>query len=719
MKSNDGMTLARAALRRKAAMAGLSAMLLALAAQAEPSVPWMPDTASRHDLELLVDEAHLDLLTTQWPLPSAAVRHALDGLPSALPEPLARARDRLTRALASEAQSRATLRLLSRGEALTGYGDDATRGPSAAVRTSTFDTAWVAGRVGLRVDSISGLQEHAKLRLDDTALVTEALGIELQAFSHRAWWGPGWQSSLTLGNNAPAFDGLGVQRASASRSESPWLAWLGPWNYAMFIAQTEDVSNPANPFFFAQRLTFKPWANLELAVTRTAQWGGRGREQSARSFLDLLTGRGTNADTTAEQRFDPANEEAGFDGRLRCPAGLHCAGYLQLTGEDRAGLWPSRYLGLYGFEWWPGDGGQRYFVEYAETGCRSPVGRPFLRGCAYRNYAYPEGYTNAGRWIGASVGPDSRLFTLGWVDAASQTSLRLSTGRVGSRIGTFTPDVIDPATSGRLVAVTAKTGVDLGAATLTPEFDWYHVAAPDGAVRQVRVGATLSMDLDAAFEGSSGRLRSGLSGWSSGDWQPLAIGAGLVAASALLDRTVDDYARNHAQNPSGRALGRIGKALPIGAFGLAAVSWAVQHDPAQTDLALSALEAGVSAGVVAEVAKFAVDRESPTSGAGPFAFGGGRRRDASFPSAHTAVAWAVLTPYAQYYQAPWLYGLAALTNAGRIASRDHWLSDTVAGSLVGYSLGDLFFNRSGASDGKKGLQAWLTPRSVQVLVSFD
>jgi membrane-associated phospholipid phosphatase len=51
--------------------------------------------------------------------------------------------------------------------------------------------------------------------------------------------------------------------------------------------------------------------------------------------------------------------------------------------------------------------------------------------------------------------------------------------------------------------------------------------------------------------------------------------------------------------------------------------------------------------------------------------------------------WAAVTPYAKEYDMPWLYGVAALSNAGRTASREHWFSDTVAGSLLGYGLGHL------------------------------
>jgi hypothetical protein len=456
----------------------------------------MPDAPTRHDIELLVDEAHLDLIVTQWPLPRAAVVHALDRLPADLPPSQERARDRVRRAIGVENASQATVRLLSRGDALAGYGDDSTRGSSIAARSDTVGNDYVAGRIGVRADAISGLQEQGRLRLEDSALVTEAFGIELQAFSRRNWWGPGWQSSLTLSNNAPAFNGFGLQRASGSRSESPWLSWLGPWNYDMFIGRTEDGPGFSKPYFFGQRLTFKPFSLLEIGLTRTAQWGGQGREQTFRSFLHMLTGKDANADTSAQLANDPANEEAGFDFRLRCPSGLRCATYLQLTGEDQAGVMPSKFLGLYGVEWWSADGDQRYFLEYAETGCRSPIGRPFVEGCAYRNTAYPQGYTNDGRWIGSSAGPDSRIVTLGWSDVALGASVRLSAGKVGSRIGTFSPEPLDPTTSGRLISVAARKSISWGGTTLTPELDWFHVAAPDGGTHQLRIGATVTIALD-------------------------------------------------------------------------------------------------------------------------------------------------------------------------------------------------------------------------------
>ena len=77
--------------------------------------------------------------------------------------------------------------------------------------------------------------------------------------------------------------------------------------------------------------------------------------------------------------------------------------------------------------------------------------------------------------------------------------------------------------------------------------------------------------------------------------------------------------------------------------------------------------------------------------------------------------WAAVTPYAKEYDLPWLYGVAALTNAARVGSREHWLSDTVAGSLLGYALGHFAWQgRRDARLGKTGPALALTPDGVGV-----
>lgn len=209
---------------------------------------------------------------------------------------------------------------------------------------------------------------------------------------------------------------------------------------------------------------------------------------------------GLNGHTPEEQASDPANAMAGYDLRWRCPTGVRCAVYAQLIGEDQAGGLPSRLLGLYGVEAWSANARDRYLAEYAETGCNTPIGRSPARGCAYRNHAYPQGYTDASRWLGAGVGPDSRLLTLAWLDTSRDASMRFHIGKVGARIGSFAATG-DRSTSGRMLGFSARRGFRWGRVGLTPEFDWLRIEAAGGRRTELRIGLTLQVELEAVDGG--------------------------------------------------------------------------------------------------------------------------------------------------------------------------------------------------------------------------
>ena len=682
---------ARVLLARNTAL-GLAACLAAGAAGAAgapPSVPWMPDAASRHAIELLVDSAGLDLTIMQWPLPSGAVAQALDALPAELPPELAVARDRVRAALKRQRGVQLTVTAREHADGLAGFGDDATPGSSAVLRSGVLEGPHLAMQLGVRVDpQADPAASGSVLRLDDSALVTGAEGVQLEAWSHRSWWGPGWQSALALSDNAPALGGVGIERSSASTSESPWLSWLGPWSAQAFAARSEGATTPAYPFIIGARLEFRPFSHLEIGFERTAQWGGAGRDQSLHSLIDAVLSLHTNADTAQQMTTDPANEMAGYDVRLRCPDVLRCAVYGQAIGEDSAGHLPSRFLALGGLELWSADGSQRLFAEATRTSAyRDWFGAP-ITNYAYRNYAYPDGYTTAGRWLGANAGPDSRLFTLGWIDADANSTVRVTAGHIGSRIGTFSPDTFDAHSSGRVLGVSLRRSFDLGPATWTPELDWNRVQAPDGDLRETRLGLEMRMNLDD--------LGARAPAWSTGAFaggdtrDRIVVSAAAIGAAALLDRVADRYAASHIHDATSIAVHDVGSALPFAELGLAGVAWLGLQDPRASGVALTSVESGLTAALAAEGLKAATRRERPGANVGPGEFGHASKLDGSFPSLHAALAWGVLTPVAQEYDAPWLYGVAAVTNAARVFGRDHWLSDTVAGSVLGYWIGDAF-----------------------------
>jgi len=704
----------RLAPRWRAGLVG-GLLLTAAAAWAEPSVPWTPSAAGRHAIERLVDEAGLGLTTTHWPLPASAVSRALDALPTALPDHLDSARARVRLELQARRGSQGTLTLRGHRDALTGFGEDATPGSSATWRGPELAGGTVVAQLGGRIEVPADVDRHgAQFRFDDTALVAEAFGLQAQAWVHRSWWGPGWQSALALGNNAPALEAVGLQRAAAGVSESRWLSWMGPWNFEGFIARTDDFSQPVHPYLIGTRLTLRPFRQFELGLTKMAQWGGEGRPQSLRSFADTFTGANSNPDTQAQQQQDPANTLAGFDVRLGCPWGWRCSLYAQIVGEDEAGHMPSRHLGLYGLTYWTADGNHRLFAEYAETGCNTPVAQPAARGCAYRNHSYPQGYTTEQRWLGASMGPDSRVITLGWIDAAHDGAVKLHWGSIGSRIGTSSLLVDDPRYAGRMVGVSARRAYPVAGVTVTPEFDWTRVSATTGTRNDTRVGVSLRAGLDAPSTGAAGAAWSRLTPLDQALW-----GAGLLAGAALLDHTLDDAAKRHGDSPSAQTVRRFGNAVPLLAVGAAGATWLGQRGTVAGDVARSSIAASVAAAAAAQGLKYVVDRSRPLENRGASDFGHENRSDSSFPSVHTAVAWAAVTPFARQYDAPWLYGAAALTNAARVIGRDHWFSDTVAGSLLGYGLGSWFHQRAvrgGNADTQA--QVFIGNRSVAVQVPF-
>ena len=184
---------------------------------------------------------------------------------------------------------------------------------------------------------------------------------------------------------------------------------------------------------------------------------------------------------------------------------------------------------------------------------------------------------------------------------------------------------------------------------------------------------------------------------ASTNWmRAAALGTGLVMISSKLDKRIDRFAADHAQNRGVKGGIKVGNAIPWVALGGSALLALDNSDPVRSRTAFAAVEAGGAAILAATGLKYAVGRGRPGVGADntsfkPFSSTVGYD---AFPSRHVITAWAVATPFAEEYNAPWLYGVAALTNLSRIGSREHWFSDTVGASLLGWGIGKLFYESS-------------------------
>ena len=175
-----------------------------------------------------------------------------------------------------------------------------------------------------------------------------------------------------------------------------------------------------------------------------------------------------------------------------------------------------------------------------------------------------------------------------------------------------------------------------------------------------------------------------------------AVAAGAVLASAVLDRRAFRFADDHAQSKWLKGGVKVGDALPWIGMGAAAMAALDGSNPRRSRTGYAAVEAGAAAFVAATGIKYAVGRGRPDSGLsnGTFNAFSADAKYQAFPSRHAAVAWAVATPFALEYKADWLYGVAALTTLARVGSREHWVSDAVAGSLLGYAAGRIFHEAS-------------------------
>lgn len=163
------------------------------------------------------------------------------------------------------------------------------------------------------------------------------------------------------------------------------------------------------------------------------------------------------------------------------------------------------------------------------------------------------------------------------------------------------------------------------------------------------------------------------------------LGGGAILAGALLDKPVDRFMKKHQNSAIARDWDKVGKDMPIALAGAAGAA-VLFGDPRMENMGIISLESVASAAAVSIGAKYLVARARPSEGLGPFSRTKDRA-DASFPSNHATVAFAAVTPFAQEYDAPWLYGLAAASELGRTAGREHWVSDVVAGGVLGYAMG--------------------------------
>jgi len=195
-----------------------------------------------------------------------------------------------------------------------------------------------------------------------------------------------------------------------------------------------------------------------------------------------------------------------------------------------------------------------------------------------------------------------------------------------------------------------------------------------------------------------------------------AWAGGVVLAASLLDKPVDNWAKRH-QTPIWNRVGSVGNNLPV-VMGLGtALLYAGLAGTEAANTAETALKAGAYTMGASFLTRYAVGRARPYQELGSSHLEGFNNGafQSGFTSNHVSLAFALATPFAQKHDMPWLYGVAGLSALGRIQTRDHWLSDTVASAAMGYAIGTLVGNQDNSD---KGVRYVVTPQSIEANWSF-
>jgi len=171
------------------------------------------------------------------------------------------------------------------------------------------------------------------------------------------------------------------------------------------------------------------------------------------------------------------------------------------------------------------------------------------------------------------------------------------------------------------------------------------------------------------------------------DW---LIPLGMATGGALATDT--EYSKHLSNSPS-----RLKHSNDLSNYGIAAMAAAgggfyfwgrITHDDHRRETGILAGEAAIDSYGVTSAFKFAFGRERPLADSyqGKFWQGG-----SSLPSEHAAAAWSIASVIAHEYPGPLTtllaYGAASAVSTSRITAKQHFPSDVLIGSAIGWFVG--------------------------------
>jgi len=435
----------------------IALILIASTTSAGPVAP-AGDIGLRHDIQVLADYGAIKGPTTAWPVSWDAILADLEAaydeeliLPVAVRSTYVRVLERARRETRrNDVRFNARVSASEKPTRIRGF----TNAPYDEGELSA-GISWASEHISLDLNAtgvyepLDGKEAH----VDGSRIAVDWGNVTFAASTIDRWWGPGWDGSLILSNNARPMPAITIGRNRTHPFNTKWLSWLGPWDIEVIFGQMESDRVVPDPRFWGMRFTFRPFKSLEIGLSRSAQWCGEGRPCDFSTFWDIFTGNDNLGDGQTFET-EPSNQLAGFDMRWsNMWFGQPSAIYAQAIGEDEAGGFPSRYLGQIGIEtsgyirnrW-----SYRWYAEWAGTSC-DVIKSDVIYNCAYNHNIYETEHRYRGRAIGHGSENDSSIVSTGFVLLSTKETqwhvlLRLgelNRGGAPDAANTLTPTPLD------------------------------------------------------------------------------------------------------------------------------------------------------------------------------------------------------------------------------------------------------------------------------------
>lgn len=247
------------------------------------------------------------------------------------------------------------------------------------------------------------------MRVMEANLSFHLLGHEISFGKSDHWLGPDRGASMLWSNNAEGIYTFQFDRVEPLRI--PGLSRLtGPLRYDFYVGSLKGHTDPNDPWVHVEKISFKPYRDLELGFSRMVIWGGKDHEPiTLHTFLKSFFSFANVPEAEKFSRGDPGARFGNFDFDWRLPylqnwVTLYTDSFVHddvspVDAPRRAAVHPGIYLARF-----PGlekmdlrlEGGT---TDQSQVGSRDVLGQFY-----YYEGVQRQGPTNKGSLLGDWIG---------------------------------------------------------------------------------------------------------------------------------------------------------------------------------------------------------------------------------------------------------------------------------------------------------------------------